>query len=38
MLELYNLYIKIYNRLCELNNIMLQHNLLYLGVMISSLF
>ena len=38
MLNICKLYIKIYNNLCELNNIALQDNLLYLSVMISSLF
>lgn len=33
-----NLYIKIYNILCELNDLVLQENLLYLGVLINSLF
>lgn len=31
-------YVKIYNTLCKLNNIALQENVLYLGVIVNSLF
>ena len=31
MLRIYNIYIQIYNKLCSLNNIVLQENLLYLA-------
>ncbi len=38
MLKVYNYYVQIYNECCKLNNLGLQENLLYLGVMISDLF
>nr|DAJ36167.1 MAG TPA: hypothetical protein [Caudoviricetes sp.] len=36
MLRIYNIYIQIYNKLCSLNNIVLQENLLYLTLILQS--
>lgn len=36
MLRIYNIYIQIYNKLCLLNNIVLQENLLYLTLILQS--
>ena len=38
MLIIYNLYIQIYNNSCYLHNIVLQENLLYLTLILVSLF
>lgn len=38
MLTTYNFYIKIYNKFCKLNNMILQENLLYLSLIIASFF
>lgn len=38
MLNIYNSYIQIYNKTCKLNNIALQENLLYLILILISLF